>query len=119
MVAITILSVVLMTLTQVATSVAVRGRTNDMVAKRTAALQLEANKFLAVPFASLATWSTADKPLTHGSFSYTRKMTITSMSSTRSTVKIVVVPTNSPTKMDSVSFDRTLSSVGNPLCVGC
>ena len=119
MVAMTILSVVLLTIAQSATAVATRGRSSDLVAKRSAALQLEANKFLTVPFASLATWSTSDKTLTHGSFTYTRKLRITSISATRYTVTVTVVPSTDATKQDSLTFDRTLSSMGSPLCTGC
>ncbi len=119
MVAMTILSVVLMSLAQLALIVAVRGRGNDLVAKRNAALQLEANKFGAVSFASLSTWSTASKTLSLGNFSYTRNLTITQDSPSRYTVKVVVIPTSDATKKDSIILDRSLPSSATPLCVGC
>jgi prepilin-type N-terminal cleavage/methylation domain-containing protein len=118
-VAMTILSIALMSLAKLATMIAVRGRDNDVIARRTAALQLEANKFGAVPFSTLANWSTADQTFTRGGFTYTRKLTITPMSSTRYTIKIVVVPSNDTKRVDSVTFDRTLPPSGSPLCVGC
>ena len=119
MVAMTILSIVMMSLAKIGVSVAVRGRTNDLTSKRNAALQLEANKLGTVPFGSLYTWSTANKTVTLNGFSYTRRMTITATSVNRFSIKVVVVPTIDPTKKDSVMFDRSRPSAGTPLCVTC
>lgn len=119
MVAMTILSIVLLNLAKVTTALAIRGRGNDLLAKRSAALQLETNKFGAVPFASLAGWVTTDQTVTRGTFTYTRKLTITPLSTTRYTVKIVVIPSSDATKKDSVILDRTLPPTGSPLCAGC
>jgi prepilin-type N-terminal cleavage/methylation domain-containing protein len=119
MVAMTVLSIVLLNLAKVTTALALRNRTNDLLAKRTASLQLEANKFGAVPFASIAGWSTADQIMTRGNFSYTRKLTITPQTATRYTIKIVVIPTLDATKKDSVIIDRTQPPTGSPLCTGC
>jgi prepilin-type N-terminal cleavage/methylation domain-containing protein len=119
MVAMTMFAVVMLGMAQMAAAVAVKGRTNDVVAKRNAVLQLESNKFGAAPFASLATWSTADKVFTRGSFTYTRRLTITPTSMTRATVKVVIIPTIDPTKKDSVTIERALPPAGSPLCVGC
>ncbi|MDB4875245.1 MAG: hypothetical protein JWM41_1691 [Gemmatimonadetes bacterium] len=119
MVAMTILSIVLMSLAKFAIVIAVRGRDNGLVANRTAALQLEANKFGAAPFSALATWSTTDQVITRGNFTYTRKLTVSKASSTRYTIKVVVVPSADATRRDSVMLDRTLPPAGTPLCVGC
>jgi prepilin-type N-terminal cleavage/methylation domain-containing protein len=54
MVAMTLLSIILVVLAKFATIIAVRGRGNDLAAKRTSALRLEANKFGAAPFSTLA-----------------------------------------------------------------
>lgn len=119
MVALTLMSVVLVSVAKIGTAMATKGRQNDVMAKRNAVLQLEANKFGAEPFASLAGWRTADTVLVQGGFSYTRKMSITRMTSQRYTVKIIIVPTLDPSKKDSVVFDRTQPSSGTVLCVGC
>jgi len=119
MVALTLMSVVLVSVAKIGTAVATRGRQNDVLAKRNAVLQLEANKFGAVPFASLATWRTADTVINQGGFSYTRKLTLTKVTSQRYTVKVIIVPTIDASKKDSVVFDRTQSSSGTVLCVGC
>jgi prepilin-type N-terminal cleavage/methylation domain-containing protein len=119
MVAMTMLAVVLMSVARLATMIAVRGRTNDLVAKRTAVLQLEANKFGAVPFNDLSGWSTANKTLTARGFAYTRRIAITAAGTNRFTIKIVVVPTLDPTKLDSVFVERTRPPSGTPLCTSC
>jgi prepilin-type N-terminal cleavage/methylation domain-containing protein len=119
MVAMTLLSIVMMSLAKIGVSVATRGRTNELVAKRNAALQLEANKIGTVPYDSLATWPTTTKSFTLGDFTYSRRLTITSTSSTRYTIKVVVVPATNTKRVDSVMFDRTRPPSGSPLCVGC
>jgi Tfp pilus assembly protein PilV len=121
MVSLVLLAIVLTSLARASTVIAVRGRTNDLSAKRTAVLQMEANKFGAIPFASIAGWSTTNKTFTRGDFTYTRRLTITSQNATntRYTIKIVVIPSIDATKADSVSIDRSLPPTGSPLCVGC
>ena len=119
MVALTLMSVVLVSVAKIGVALTTSGRRNDLAAKRNAVLQLEANKFGAVPFASLAGWSTADRSLSQGGFDYTRKLAIRKISSKRYTVTVTVIPTLDPSKKDSVVFDRTQPSSGTPLCVGC
>jgi prepilin-type N-terminal cleavage/methylation domain-containing protein len=119
MIALTILSITLMSLARFSAVILLRGRGNALVAKRTAALQLESNKFAAVPYATLSTWSTADRTFTRGDFTYTRRLTITAATSTRYTIKIVVIPATDATRKDSVTLDRTLPPTGSALCVGC
>ncbi len=119
MVAMTIMSLVLMSLSMLSMYVAIRGRDNDGAAKRTAALQLEANKFGAVPYSTLAGWNTSNASFTLGDFRYTRRLTITTLSSSRYTIKIVVVPSSSAVRPDSVILDRTLPSTSGALCTGC
>jgi len=119
MVAMTILSIVMMSLAKIGVSVAVKGRTNDLVAKRNAALQLEANKLGTVPFTSLGTWSTTTKTFNLGGFSYTRRTTISAATLSRYAIKVVVIPTLDPTKKDSVMFDRTKPPSVSVLCTTC
>jgi prepilin-type N-terminal cleavage/methylation domain-containing protein len=119
MIALTLLSIVLLSFVQATAVVAVRGRTNDLVAKRTAALQGEANKFASLPFASLAGWSTATKTFTKGTFSYKRKLSITSLASNRDSIRITVVPTIDTTKSDYVIVLRSKPTTGSPLCTTC
>jgi hypothetical protein len=99
--------------------VAVRGRGNDLFAKRTAVLQLESNKLGAVPYATLSTWPTTSQTLTLGGFTYRRRMAIANTSSNRYSIKIIVMPMSDTTKKDSVTLDRTLPATRTPLCTGC
>jgi len=119
MVAMTILSIVMMSMAKIGFSIAVKDRTNDLIAKRNAALQLEANKLNTVPFGNLGTWSTTTKTFKLGDFSYTRRTTISAMSMYRSAVTVVVIPTLDHKKKDSVMFDRTRPPANTVLCTTC
>lgn len=119
MVAMTILAIVMSSLARLATIIAVRGRGNDFYAKRSMALEREANKFGSAPLTTLAAWNTSDQSFTVGGFSYTRKLTISQATSTRYSIKIVIVPTAAPAAKDSVSFDRTSPPSTTVLCTGC
>jgi prepilin-type N-terminal cleavage/methylation domain-containing protein len=121
MVAMTLLSIVMMSLAKIGVTVAVRGRTSDLVAKRNAVLQLETNKIGTVPFDSLtrAPWVSGSKTFTLGAFAYTRRLSITKLSFTRDSIKVVIIPSLDSTKKDSVILDRTKPPAGTPLCVGC
>ena len=117
--AMTLLSVVLLSLAKMSYVLSKRSRENDLFAKRNAVLMQESNKFGAMRFDSLGTISTADKTLSGGGgFSYTRKLTITSSGTDKKTVKIVVVPALNTAKKDSVILYRS-KPAGSPLCVGC
>lgn len=118
MISMVLLSFILMSFAQAATVVAERGRDNDLVAKRTAALQGEANKFASLPFSSLASWSTTTTTVTKGNFTYKRKLSITAQSATRDSIKITVVPTSDTTKSDYVIVFRT-KPPASALCTDC
>jgi prepilin-type N-terminal cleavage/methylation domain-containing protein len=119
MVALTMLAIVMMSLAKIGVSIATRGRTNDLVAKRNAVLQSEANKLGDLPFDSLSKFDATTKSFTRSGFNYSRRLTLTAASSSRYTVKIVVIPTNTSARKDSVMFDRSRPPSGTPLCVGC
>jgi prepilin-type N-terminal cleavage/methylation domain-containing protein len=117
-VAMTILAVVLLSLSGMAAKAAVRAETNDLLVKRTAALQLEASKLGAMPYATLAALSTTSTAFTFEGFTYTRRLTRTA-GTNRYTVKVVIVPARDSTKKDSVTFDRANPPSSTPLCTGC
>jgi prepilin-type N-terminal cleavage/methylation domain-containing protein len=119
MVAMTMLSLVMLQLAKVTTSVALKNRTQDLVTKRGASLQLEANKFGAVPFSRLASWSTANQTITRGNFTYTRQLTISRQSSNRYSIKIIVIPTADSSRKDSVMIDRTQPPQSALCAAGC
>lgn len=118
-VAMTLLAIILMSLSRVSLMVAMRGRGNDLVAKRTAVLQLESNKLGAIPYATLSTWPTTSATLTLGDFTYTRKLAIANTSTNRYSIKILIIPSNDTTKTDSVTLDRTKPATATVLCTGC
>lgn len=118
MVAMTLLSIILMSLARVTFQMAASGRLNDVVAKRNAVLVQEANKFNAMPFDSLATVSTAEKTYTFGDFKFTRRISITGAGTQRRTINIAIVPFTNPARVDSVIVHRS-KPTGSPLCVGC
>jgi len=119
MVAMTMLSIILMSLAKISTVISVRSRSNDLIAKRSAILQLEANKFGAMQFDSLRAFTTGSATKSYGTFSYTRTLTRVNNTSTRSTIKIVITPTANTSLKDSVMFDRTRPSTSTPLCTNC
>jgi len=118
-IAMTLLAIVLMSLAKMSLMVGMRGRGNDLVAKRTAVLQLEGNKLGALPYSTLSTWSTTAQTLTLGDFTYKRRMAIANTSSNRYSIKILIIPMNDTTKKDSVTLDRTKPATATVLCAGC
>jgi prepilin-type N-terminal cleavage/methylation domain-containing protein len=116
--AMTLLSVVLLSLAKMSFTLSQRSRWNDQRAKRNAVLMQEANKFGAMPYANLAGFSEADKSVTTGDFSYTRRLDIEPVGTTGYKIKIVVAPARDATQTDSVFVYRT-KPAGSPLCVGC
>ncbi len=119
MVAMTLLAIVMMSLAKMSVTVATIGRTNDIIAKRNAALQMEANKMGAIPFDSLTSFVTATKTFTRGTFSYSRRITISLAGTSRDSIKIVVIPTANTAKKDSVTIIRS-KPLTNALCTsGC
>jgi prepilin-type N-terminal cleavage/methylation domain-containing protein len=118
-IAMTLLAIVLMSLAKMSLMVAVRGRGNDLVAKRTAVLQLEGNKLGALPYATLSTWPTSAQTLTLGDFTYKRRMAIANTGTNRYSIKILITPMNDTTKKDSLTLDRTKPATSTPLCTGC
>lgn len=117
-VAMTLLSVVLLSLARMSMVVSVRGRTNAIMAKRTFVMIEEANKFGAMPYATLLAFSTADVTKTMGDFTYTRQLT-RSVTSNRITFNVKVVPASPYAALrDSVWVYRS-KPAESPLCTGC
>jgi prepilin-type N-terminal cleavage/methylation domain-containing protein len=119
MVAMTMLAIVLMSLARMSLMVSLRGRDNDLFAKRTAVLQLEANKLGAIPYSTLASWSTTTTTLTLGDFTYKRRMAIANTGTNRYSIKVIIIPMSDTTKQDSVTLDRTKPATNTPLCLTC
>jgi Tfp pilus assembly protein PilV len=121
MIALTVLGVVMMSLGKLSVMVSMRGRTNELVASRTFAMQQQSNKFSSMPIDSVRTFPTVAQTLTSGSFSYIRRLAITQPVAgvSRYVVKIVIVPLSDTTKKDSLMIDRALPPGNTVLCGGC
>jgi hypothetical protein len=117
MIAMTMLAIVLVTIAKLSLDVAQMGRTNDLVARRSAVLQQQAAWLGAIPYTTLQTMSSGTSTITAGGVSYTRTLTLT-QNANRITVNVKIAPTAYPTKVDSLVFDHAYST-GSPLCSGC
>lgn len=97
MVAIVMLGVVMAFVGHITSGVALANKTNSLIAKRTFAMQQQANVVGALPYASLtAAVLPASKTFTLGDFTYTRRITM-SQSGSASTgyymmITITIVP---------------------------
>jgi prepilin-type N-terminal cleavage/methylation domain-containing protein len=118
-VAFSLLAIIMSSLARLTTLVTQRSRGNDIVSKRTFALQHEANRLGALTFAQLATESTGSTLMLLGDFQFTRTLTITAVGTTRYTIKVVVSPSDYPSRTDSLVFDRTKPATGTVLCTSC
>lgn len=112
------LAVALSSVARVSVLVSSIGRSNEVVAQRSAALQQLSAWLGGIPFTRIDSVGTANKTITAGTFSYTRRIVITTPETGRRTITIVVTPTADSTKADSVVFDRA-APAANPFCTGC
>ena len=108
-----------MMLARLSLLVSQRGRTNDLVSKRNAALAQEAGRFGVMSFSDIAKQSSGSTFMLVGDFSFTRVLTVTKTTANRYTIKVVVAPLGSEFKPDSVTFSRTRPATGTPLCATC
>jgi prepilin-type N-terminal cleavage/methylation domain-containing protein len=118
LVALILLGVTLSSVAWLSVLVSSRGRRTDLAAQRAAALQQQVSWLGGIPFTRIDSVATGTSSVTAGSFSYTRKIRITSPATNRRTITIVITPTADQTMKDSVMFDRG-NPPTNPLCVGC
>ncbi len=117
MIAMSMLAIVLVTIAQLSLTVARTGRTNDLVARRTAVLQQQAARLGAIPYTTLDSLAGGTSTITVGGVSYRRTLTLTP-GTNRITVKVVIAPMSDLTKTDSLVFDHAYKS-GSALCSGC
>ena len=124
LVALTLLSIILMSLARVTFQMAAQSRSNGAIAKRTAVIIQEANKFNSIAFSTLSSYNNTTKNLKYGDLTFQRRVTVTSTASnnTRYTIKIVVTPyiagVLTTSLKDSVTVYRT-NPPGSPLCTTC
>lgn len=125
LVALGMLSLMLMGLARVTFQMAQASRTNGTVAKRTAVMIQESNKFNAIGFTTLTSYNNTSKDLTFGDVKFQRRVTVTpttSGSTTNYTVKVVITPyvggILTTSLKDSFYVFRT-NPPGSPLCTTC
>lgn len=119
LVALTMLAMTLSSVAWLSVLVSSRGRRTEVAAQRAAALQQQVSRLGGIPFSRIDSVATGTVSVTAGSFSYTRRISITKPATNRRTITIVITPTVDPTMKDSVMFDRANPVGGGPLCQGC
>jgi prepilin-type N-terminal cleavage/methylation domain-containing protein len=120
MVAVMILGITMTFVGHISTGIAQSNRKSDIIAKRTFAMQQQANVVGALPFASLTTTILpATKNFTLGDFSYTRRVTLTKAGNTSigqtATIAITIVP-QTGIASDTLLKETLTMYRSSPLC---
>lgn len=120
MVAVMILGITMTFVGHISTGIAQSNRKSDLVAKRTFAMQQQANVVGALPFSSLtSTVLPATKNFTLGDFSYTRRISLTTAGSTSigqtAVITITIVPQTS-IPSDTLLTESLTMYRSSPLC---
>lgn len=114
-----LLAIVMMLLARLAMSVGRRGQLNDLTAKRNLALAQQASRIRAMPLSDVASLTSGTTQMLVGDFTFNRRLTVTSASSARYSIKIVIAPVAGEFRPDSVTVDRARLASGTPLCTSC
>jgi prepilin-type N-terminal cleavage/methylation domain-containing protein len=124
-VALGMLSLMLMGLARVTFQMAQASRTNGNIAKRTAVMIQESNKFNSIPFSTLNGYNGTSVDLKFGDLTFQRRVVVTpttTSSTTNYTVKVVITPyvggVLTTALKDSFFVFRT-NPPGSPLCTTC
>ena len=120
LVAVMILSITMTFVGHISAGLTQSNRRNDIIAKRTFAMQQQANIIGALPFASLTTTVLpATKNFTLGDFTYTRRVTITTSGNTSigqtANLTITIVPQTSYAS-DTLLKETMTMLRSSPLC---
>jgi prepilin-type N-terminal cleavage/methylation domain-containing protein len=128
-VAITMLGVVMTFVGHISSGIAMMNKRNSLIAKRTLAMQEQANIVGALPFASLTTSVLpATKSITVGDFTFERRVSLTKTGSASTnqtaTIQITIVPqTGIPSdtlQKESLTMLRSKPTCGTVLgVIGC
>jgi len=123
LVALGMLSLMLMGLARVTFQMAASSRSNGTVAKRTAVMIQDANKFNAISFSTISGYNNTTKTLTFGDVTFQRRVVATASSNnSRYTIKVVITPyvagVLTTSLKDSFYVYRT-NPPGSPLCTTC
>jgi prepilin-type N-terminal cleavage/methylation domain-containing protein len=120
LVAVMLLSIMMTFVGHISSGLAQSNRKNDVIAKRTFAMQQQANIIGALPFSSInTTVLPATKNFTLGNFTYSRRVTITTGGSTSSgqtaTIAITIVPQTSYAS-DTLMKESMTMYRSSPVC---
>jgi len=120
MVAVMILGITMTFVGHISTGIATSNRKSDLIAKRTFAMQQQANIVGALPFASLtSTILPPTKSFTLGDFSYTRRISLTTTGNASigqtATIAITIVPQTSIAS-DTLLKETLTMYRSSPLC---
>ena len=118
-VAMVLLAVAVSSLAALVWSVSQSGIKTSGDAYRNGVLMQEVNRLEGIPYDSIAT-GTSTYSVSSGSYAHTRTITVAEPILQKvKTVRIVITPTNSRFKPDTVSFTRTKSRTSKVLCTYC
>jgi prepilin-type N-terminal cleavage/methylation domain-containing protein len=114
MVAMVVLSLTALSLAPLMLRASRTGKSAEAMLYEQAVLSTEVGRLNALPFDVLSTGTTC-QTISTAPLAHTRCTTVTSVSSTVYRVMVVVTPSGSGLKPDTVTFDRTEASTYNPL----
>jgi prepilin-type N-terminal cleavage/methylation domain-containing protein len=117
LVSMTILSVALMALTGLTFQVARRSYNSSGVAYRTGVVSATAGRLGALPYDSLNNY-TGCKNITAQPFPHRRCVTVSQLSTKTRRVTLIVTPTETRFRPDTIVFDRTQAAASNPFSTG-
>ena len=120
MVAVMVLGITMTFVGHISSGIAQSNRQSDIIAKRTFAMQQQANVVGALPFNSLtSTILPATKNFTLGDFTYTRRVTLTKAGNTSigqtATIDITIVP-QTGIAVDTLLKETLTMYRSSPLC---
>lgn len=118
-VAMVLLAIAVSSLAGLVYSVSQSGMKNTGNAYRNGMLMLEVNRLEGTPYDSIAVGTTTYQ-VTSGNYAHTRVISVAEpVAGKVKTIQIVLTPTNTRFKPDTVSFTRTKSKTSRVLCTTC
>ena len=118
-VAMVLLAIAVSSLAALMYSVSQSGMMATGNAYRNGVLMHEVNRLEGIPYDSIAVGSSTIT-VTTAPYKHTRVITVTEpVAAVIKTVKVVITPTNTKLKPDTVSFTRTRSRTSRVLCTSC
>jgi prepilin-type N-terminal cleavage/methylation domain-containing protein len=118
-VAMALIAIAMTLLATLAIAVGKRGRTNELTTKRNLALSQQLSRFQVMSVSDIATQTSGTTQMLIGDFTFNRRLTVSSPTSGRYTIKIVIAPLAAEFTADSVTIDRSRMASGSPLCTIC